>query len=80
MPRIGAYDAKTHLGSLLDRVSRGESFTITKHGRDVAVLAQAPGASTVSVDDAIAGLRRTRKSRPLGAVTIRDLIDDGRRT
>src|SRR5208282_5056244 len=30
---IGAYEAKTHLAALLERVARGERFTITKHGR-----------------------------------------------
>ena len=35
---IGAYEAKTHLPALLERVARGERFTITKHGRPVARL------------------------------------------
>ena len=34
----GAFDAKTHLGQLLDRVEKGERITITKHGRPVARL------------------------------------------
>ena len=38
MERIGAYEAKTHLPRLLDRVARGESLTITRHGRPVAHL------------------------------------------
>ena len=35
---IGAFEAKTHLSSLLERVSRGEEIVITKHGRAVARL------------------------------------------
>ena len=35
---IGAFEAKTHLSSLLERVSRGEEIVITKHGRPVARL------------------------------------------
>jgi prevent-host-death family protein len=35
---IGAYEAKTHLPALLERVARGERFTITKHGRPIARL------------------------------------------
>src|ERR1700759_3661997 len=35
---IDAYDAKPHLPELLERVARGEQFTITKHGRPVARL------------------------------------------
>ena len=38
MEMIGAYEAKTHLPHLLDRVARGESLTITRHGRPVARL------------------------------------------
>ena len=33
MDSIGAYEAKTHFLRLLDRVARGESLTITRHGR-----------------------------------------------
>ena len=36
---IGAFEAKTHLPQLLERVARDESLTITKHGKPVARLA-----------------------------------------
>lgn len=35
---VGAYEAKTHLPKLLERVARGERITITKHGKAVAEL------------------------------------------
>jgi prevent-host-death family protein len=38
MDTIGAFEAKTHLSSLLDRVAKGEKFTITKHGKPLAQL------------------------------------------
>jgi prevent-host-death family protein len=38
METVGAFEAKTHLASLLQRVARGESFTITRHGAPVAQL------------------------------------------
>lgn len=38
MEMIGAYEAKTHLPKLLDRVARGENLTITRHGKPVAKL------------------------------------------
>ena len=38
MELIGAYEAKTHLPQLLDRVARGECLTITRHGKPVAQL------------------------------------------
>ena len=41
---IGAYEAKTHLSDLLDRVERGEELVITRHGKPVARLIPAqPG-------------------------------------
>jgi prevent-host-death family protein len=38
MQTIGVFEAKTKLSSLLDRVNKGESFTITRHGKPAAVL------------------------------------------
>ena len=35
---IGAYEAKTHLSELLEKVEAGEEITITKHGAPVAKL------------------------------------------
>ena len=38
---VGAFDAKTHLAALLDRVEAGEVVTITRHGKVVARLVPA---------------------------------------
>jgi prevent-host-death family protein len=38
MRTVGAFEAKTHLSELLERVEHGEEFTITKHGKPVARL------------------------------------------
>jgi|AACY02.3.fsa_nt_gi prevent-host-death family protein len=35
---VGAFEAKTHLSALLQKVENGEVVTITKHGRPVARL------------------------------------------
>jgi prevent-host-death family protein len=35
---VGAFEAKTRLSELLQRVESGEQVTITKHGRPVARL------------------------------------------
>jgi len=39
MTEVGAYEAKTKLSELLERVARGERIVITKHGIPVAILA-----------------------------------------
>ena len=41
MKSVGSYEAKTHLPSLLSRVEKGESITITKRGKPIAVLSHA---------------------------------------
>ncbi len=76
---VGAFAAKTHLSKLLDRVSRGERITITKHGVPVAVLAPPDGRARPGVDAVIQELRRFRVGRSLKGLTIRQLIDEGRR-
>lgn len=38
MDTVGAYEAKTHLSRLLDRVAGGEILTITRRGHPVARL------------------------------------------
>jgi prevent-host-death family protein len=78
MGTASAYETKTHLADLLRRVQNGESITITKHGVPVAKLVPV-GDGNPDVIDAIAGLRKFRDAHPLGDVTIRELIDDGRR-
>jgi prevent-host-death family protein len=42
MDTIGAYEAKTHLPKLLERVLKGESIVITRHGSPVAILQPMP--------------------------------------
>ena len=38
MAEVGAFEAKTHLPKLLERVQNGERFVITKHGHPIAEL------------------------------------------
>ena len=38
MTEYGAGEAKTHFSELLDKVEQGESITITRRGKPVAVL------------------------------------------
>lgn len=79
MERIGAYEAKTHLSQILDRVARGERFTIEKRGVPVAVLQPVGPQGRLTVSEAIAELESFCASHTLGDVTIRELIEEGRR-
>jgi prevent-host-death family protein len=79
METVGAYEAKRHLPKLLERVMKGERITITKHGVPVAVL-QPPGrATTVDIKSVIAELREFRSKHDLAGLSIREMIEDGRR-
>ena len=76
---IGSYEAKTHLSRLLDEVADGATITITKHGVPVALLVPPVASGTPPVRAAVAGLRDFRARHRLDGVTIRELIDAGRR-
>ncbi len=76
---MGSYEAKTHLPRLLDDVAGGQTITITKHGVPVAMLVPPGGQATLTPREAIAGLRAFRRGRRLDGVSIRELIDEGRR-
>jgi prevent-host-death family protein len=75
---IGAYDAKTHLPRLLDQVERGDSVTITKHGRAVARLVPVSSRSATP-ETVIAALRAARVGVRRGGDTVREMIEEGRR-
>lgn len=77
MKTIGAYEAKSRLSALLAEVEAGAKITITKHGRPVAILLPASGA-TADLEGVIAKLRRFAQKHRLGRMPIRELIDEGR--
>jgi prevent-host-death family protein len=82
METVGSYEAKTHLPRLLERVARGESITITRHGKPVARLIPIEAKPQPDVEQAIAGLlalRRERAGRALSAAEIKELVNEGRR-
>lgn len=79
MKKVGAYDAKTHLPKLLELVAKGEKITITKHGVPVAILQPADSSKSTPVRDVIDQLKQFRACHSLGALSIREMIEEGRR-
>ena len=79
METIGAYDAKTHLPKLLERVSKGERITITKHGVPVAILQPFDPTKAIDTGYIITELRRFREKNTLSGLSIRKMIEEGRR-
>ena len=78
MKQVGVYDAKTHLPKLLDEVEHGETIEITRHGRPVARLVPIERRSRTAAEAAEA-LRAFRDKHPLDGISIRELIEEGRK-
>lgn len=79
MESIGAYEAKTHLPKLLERVAKGQRITITKHGVPVAVLCPYDPEKNADISEVINELREFRQNKYLKGLLIRDMIEEGRR-
>jgi prevent-host-death family protein len=76
---VGAFEAKTHLSALLDRVERGEEIVITKHGRPVARLAPMASAPSAAARQAVEQLRLFRANHRLAGLGWRELRDADRK-
>jgi prevent-host-death family protein len=82
MKTVGAFEAKTHLNQLLTQVSEGESIRITRRGIPVAKLVPAGEGERKDFKEVVREIRKIRKIREgasLRGLTIRELIDEGRR-
>lgn len=78
MSTIGAYEAKTHLPALLERVERGERFTITRHGRAIARLVPLDDGRKEDATRLVEELRTIRSGARLRGLKVRSLRDAGR--
>jgi prevent-host-death family protein len=78
MTEVGSFEAKTHLPRLLERVRKGESFVITKHGYPVAELIPFRKRDPDKIRAAIDGLKAFQETHRLGGLSIREMIEEGR--
>jgi prevent-host-death family protein len=79
MEEVGAYEAKTHLAKLLERASQGYRITITKHGVPIAVLGPYDPEKSGDTETIIKEMFEFRESNTLAGLTIREMIEEGRR-
>lgn len=77
MKIIGAYEAKTNLPRLLDQAAAGETFSITKHGREVARIVPPTGA--VEASAVTAAMKSARRGVRLDGLGVAGLASQGRR-
>lgn len=79
MSKVGAFEAKTHLPSLLERVQKGERIVITKHGHPVAELIPFKERDTEKIRTAVDNLKAFQKTHSLDGLSIREMIEEGRK-
>lgn len=79
MLTVGAYKAKTHLSELLDRVSKGEVITITKHGVPVAVLQPPYKEIKADRNETINAIKEFQSKHTINGLSIKEMIEEGRR-
>ena len=79
MTTVGAFDAKTHLNALLERVSKGETIQITRRGVAVAKLVPPDSHTAQDPRVLVREIRVLRKGITLGKISIKELINEGRR-
>ena len=79
MKSIEAFEAKTHLSELLERVSRGEIITITRHGVPAALLVPVTEAAPkLTHQEIVEGMRALRKRVKPGKMSVREMVTEGR--
>ena len=76
MISVGAYEAKTHLPKLIERVLAGETIQITRHGIPVANLV--PVGHAMVHSKVVEELRSLRRGKRLDGISASELISEGR--
>ena len=82
MTTMGFYEARTHLSELLDHVAKGKKVLITRRGKPAALLSPPPKEGQRDVHQVVRKMLafRDREGPTLGGqLTLRELIDEGRR-
>ena len=76
---ITAEEASTQFLTLLDRATAGESVTITRQGMTVAKIISAAEPEMLTPAGAVERLKELRKGIRLNGLSIREMIDEGRK-
>jgi prevent-host-death family protein len=79
MRTVGLFEAKQKLSELVERASEGEKIGITRRGKLAAIIT--PPRNNVDLKEVFADIERIRKrAKPLPkGMTVKDLIEEGRR-
>jgi prevent-host-death family protein len=78
MKKVGLFEAKQKLSELVERAVSGERIGITRRGKLAAFLV--PARPTVDLHEVFASIERIRRrSRKPRGVSVKSLIEEGRR-
>ena len=76
---ITAEEASTKFLVILDQITDGEPVTITRQGVPVAMLTPTKKPEKLTPSEAIERIKELRKGVRLDGLSIREMIDEGRR-
>jgi prevent-host-death family protein len=78
MKKVGIFEGKAHFSALIHAAKNGETIIVTKNGEAVAQIG--PVKSEKASNKAKGAMKRILSSKvKFGKVTVRELIDEGRR-
>jgi prevent-host-death family protein len=82
MTTVGSFEAQNLLPQLLARVAQGEEILITEGGKPVAKLIPSRASEQPDVKKVIEEFKAysSRQARTPGELTLREMIDEGRRS
>ena len=78
MVTVRAFEAKTKLSALLERVEGGEEALITKEGQAAARLVPASLVDRAAVRTAIGAIKRESQGRSLRGLSVKKMRESGR--
>jgi prevent-host-death family protein len=79
MLTVGAFQAKTNLAQLLDRVAKGETIVITRRGVPIATINPIAEQQLRDKMETIQTIKEFRKGNRLNGLSVRELVEEGRR-
>jgi prevent-host-death family protein len=78
LEQIGSYDAKTKLPEILRKVQKGQSFTITNHGKPVADIIPSRSINHEQILEAIDDILKI-EGKIVSDDILKKSIEDGRK-
>lgn len=79
MDTIGTQEVRAKLSHLLEKVEKGEKIVITKRGKAVAMLTPFTSEQDTHIESVIQSIREGRKNIKLRGLSLKQMIDEGRR-